>query len=140
MGATEIMAISEDTAQLIKQYQGWADIAFEVTGHADNISPALHCTKKGGTLYLVGLYRSLGNAIDCNQVVVQEKKILGGLGSPSVWEKSISMLKSHNLPLNRLITHRFPFSEIEKAYDMALHRLDNMIKAVILIKTGNMRW
>jgi 2-desacetyl-2-hydroxyethyl bacteriochlorophyllide A dehydrogenase len=109
----------------------WADIVFEVTGHAEIVPRIMNFVRKGGTLGLVGLYPKLCDHLDLNQIVAQEKKVIGGLGSPGVWERSIALLKGNRIELNPLISHRFDITKADIAFDTAYRRGGNVMKVMV---------
>jgi L-iditol 2-dehydrogenase len=137
MGATDTLMFHRDSEELKRKFHGWADVVFEASGQADSIETALQCVKKGGTFFTNAFYKNPVSNIDfTSQVVVQEKKIVGGIGSPKIWDKTIAIIETGNLPVTRLITHKLPFTDIQQAFDIMYNRLDNVIKPLILMNKG----
>ncbi|MDR3588674.1 MAG: alcohol dehydrogenase catalytic domain-containing protein [Negativicutes bacterium] len=132
LGAGRLISVPKDDAAL-EEYLEWADIVVEATGQAQVVPQAFRYLKKGGTLLLVGLHRQLGSDIDYNQIIAQEKTVVGCLGSPAVWGKSIALLQSGKFDLSPLITHRYPLADAAQAFHNTYRRLDGVIKAVIVM-------
>lgn len=132
LGAANTLKINRDNEVLKQKYKGWADIVFEASGHVESVQMALDCVKKGGTFFTSAHYKNTVNNIDfTNQVVVQEKRIIGAVGCPGIWDKAISIIETGKLPVTRLITHKLPFSDIKQAFEIMYNRLDNVIKPII---------
>ena len=130
MGAKRVISVPQDDA-VLEEYLEWADIVVEATGQAAVVSRAFRYIRKGGTLLLIGLHRELGRNIDYNQIIAQEKTVVGCLGSPAVWGKSIALIDSGKIDLSPLITHRYSIAEAAQAFHNTYQRADHVIKAII---------
>jgi alcohol dehydrogenase len=98
-----------------------ADIVMDVTGSPKGAVTAVDLVKKKGTIILPGLYgmdKRIPVVLD--KIVYKEVKIHGVFSHDfrSVIP-SIQLAESGKYPLEKMVTHRFPLREAEKAVTMA---------------------
>ncbi|MCH7994823.1 MAG: zinc-binding dehydrogenase [Planctomycetes bacterium] len=97
---------------------GGADIAIEVIGNPKTIEQAFDCVRPGGRLCVVG-YTPEAISIIAGKIMFKELEIVGSLGCrPVDYPPLIRMVEQGKVDLQRLITHRFPLDELQKAFDV----------------------
>ncbi len=95
---------------------GGADIAIEVIGNPKTIEQAFDCVRVGGRLCVVG-YTSKAISIVAGKIMFKEIEIVGSLGCrPLDYVPLIRMVEQGKIDVKRMITHRFPLDEIDKAF------------------------
>jgi len=98
---------------------GGADIAFEAIGHPATMKQAFNSLRTGGRLVAVGYSPKRWDGFDIGRVMFREMEIMGSLGCrPVDYPNIINLVKNGSLQLKPLITHRFPLSEINEAFDV----------------------
>jgi Zn-dependent alcohol dehydrogenase len=122
-GATDVIdAGAEDVVRTARRLtEGGADFAFEVIGRPETVQQAVRAIRAGGTAVAVGLAPGAATAaIGINDLVLQEKTLKGSLyGSARPVVDMPMLLRLHRqgrLPIDRLLTNRFPLSAVNDAY------------------------
>ncbi|KKM10063.1 hypothetical protein SY88_15570 [Clostridiales bacterium PH28_bin88] len=96
-----------------------ADVVFEAAGSPAAVSEGLQLLRKGGTLVVVGIHAE-PVSLWLNDIVRQEKKILGSYGSrPGLWRAVLEILAGGERVVGRLITHRFPLDKALQGFQAA---------------------
>jgi len=112
-----------------------ADLVMDVTGNPKGCATAIDLVKKKGTVILPGLYgmdREIPLILD--KIVYKEVRVQGVFSHDfrSVIP-AIQLAESGKYPLEKMVTHRFPLEEAEKAVKLAGGEIegDDPIKVVI---------
>jgi len=119
-GADEIINVEEtDPVERVREITGgkMADLVMDVTGNPKGAVTAIDLVKKKGTVILPGLYgmdKEIPLVLD--KIVFKEVKIQGVYSHDfrSVIP-AIHLAESGKYPLEKMVTHRFPLEEAEKA-------------------------
>ncbi len=118
-GAAETVDASkvERASKAIKKLTGGgADIAMEVIGNPATITEAFESVRVGGRLCIVG-YTHEKMAVVAGKIMFKELEITGSLGCrPVDYWPLMRMVAQGTIDLKRLVTHRFPLDEIDKAF------------------------
>jgi threonine dehydrogenase-like Zn-dependent dehydrogenase len=94
---------------------------------------AINSVKKGGIISIVGVYGPIGSLVPVGNIVNKGLTIRAAQCSVArLLPRLIKHVMDGILEPSRMITHRFPLSEISDAYRMFSAKLDNMIKPVII--------
>jgi S-(hydroxymethyl)glutathione dehydrogenase/alcohol dehydrogenase len=124
-GATDcVNASKEDVVAKAKELTGGdgVDYAFEVIGNVKALTTCFDAVRRGGTAVAVGVPPKVTRA-DVSQfdLVLQEKSLLGCMyGSTRPHHdmpRLLDLYASGKLPLDKLVTRRYPLGEINEAYD-----------------------
>ena len=114
---------------------GGADVVLEVAGGEDTFRLAWECARPNATVTVVALY-------DKPQILplpyMYGKNLTfktGGVDGCDCAE-ILTLIEKGKIDTTPLITHRFPLTEIEKAYHIFENREDGVIKVAIFGKTG----
>jgi len=110
---------------------GGADIAFEVIGNPATMRQAFNSLRTGGRLIAVGYSPKRWDGFDIGRVMFREMELMGSLGCrPVDYPRIIELVKNGLLLLKPLITHKFPLSEINEAFDVM--RRGEGVRTIIL--------
>ena len=98
-----------------------ADVVMDVTGHPDGPRKALDLVRKRGTIVLPGIYGATKEIpLLLDKIVFKEIRIQGVLSQDMTSVlPAIRLAESRKYPLAKMITHRFPLEEAEKAVRLA---------------------
>ena len=134
MGATRtIDSRSEDPVAVVKAEtagQG-ADVVLEMSGHPGAIRQAFKMLRAGGRISLLGI-PSQAVPLDLAEDVIFKGATVQGINGRRMWKtwyQAQALLRSGQVDLSPLITHRLPLDQIEKG--MALLR-DGQAAKIIL--------
>ncbi|MFX1501666.1 MAG: zinc-binding dehydrogenase [Promethearchaeota archaeon] len=136
IGAVETVLAKDMTEREIvsairKITGGGADIAFEAIGHPSTMKQAFNSLRTGGRLVAVGYSPKRWDGFDIGRVMFREMEIMGSLGCrPVDYPHIINLVKNGSLQVKPLITHKFPLSEINEAFDVM--RRGEGIRIIIL--------
>jgi len=139
MGADVVVNPNEeDPIEAIRQLTDgrMADISIEAFGAQATFDIALRAIRYGGTLSNLGVY--------ADDLALSMKDFLSGVGDKRILTTScpggkerlrrlLSTLKNKRADMTPLITHRFKFEDIAKAFEIFDKKLDNVLKVAIYI-------
>jgi threonine 3-dehydrogenase len=120
MGATKAINVTRTSIEECRKELGMIgfDIGLEMSGHESAFESMLENMYHGGRIALLGIQAGTSR-IDCNNIVFKGLTIKGIYGREifETWYKMQTMLKS-GLNITQVITHRFPFDEYQKGFDV----------------------
>jgi threonine dehydrogenase-like Zn-dependent dehydrogenase len=67
-------------------------------------------------------------SIDLDALVVGNITIKGSLGSPGVWDETISLIERGRVNTKALITHPFALADVPQAFDLMQDRTSDVVK------------
>ena len=107
----------EDVMKDLDMTEGF-DIGLEMSGNGHAFNQMLELMNHGGKVSILGI-PAAGTNIDWNQVIFKMLTLKGIYGREmfETWYKMGSMLQS-GLNLEPIITHRFPVSQFEEAFEI----------------------
>ena len=105
------------------------DKSFECVGLESCFHQAVNTLRRGGTATVVGIYENQDLHFAPARLVTHEIRIQGAQGY--CWDFPIAIAAAKDIPLEKLITHRFPLSDLQAALDTALDRNSGSIKVVL---------
>lgn len=122
MGATRAINVKRTSIEECIKELGMIgfDIGLEMSGKESAFESMLENMYHGGRIALLGIQPGI-TQIDCNNIVFKGLIIKGIYGREifETWYKMQTMLKS-GLDIAPVITHRFPFDEYQKGFDVML--------------------
>ena len=134
----EVQVVSPEECKTYVQANsahGGADVVIEVAGADNTFRLAWECARPNAIVTVVALY-------DRPQVLplpdMYGKNLTfktGGVDGCDC-EEILRLIAEGQIDTTPLITHRFPLSEIEKAYHVFENRLDGVIKVAVIGKLG----
>jgi threonine dehydrogenase-like Zn-dependent dehydrogenase len=113
------------------------DSAIEALGGNDAFQNAIKVTKPGGTISNAG-YHGKGEFVNIPRlewgVGMAEKTIRTGLcpGGRLRMERLLRILQAKRLDPSSMTTHEFPFTQVDRAFEMMDKKLDGIVKPLIL--------
>ncbi len=115
INATKVERVSKEIKKLTG---GGADIAIEVIGNPRTIEEAFESVRVGGRLCVVG-YTHEKISLVAGKIMFKEIEVVGSLGCrPLDYVPLIRMVETGKVDVTRLVTHRFPLEELNKAFDV----------------------
>lgn len=123
LGATHtINSAKEDAVQRILEITGGrgVDCAMEAVGVEATWDICQNVVKEGGHIANVGVHGKSVN-FELNKLWIKNLTITTGLVNTNTTSMLLKTCCSGKLPLEKLATHHFKFSEFEKAYDVFKH-------------------
>ena len=127
-----IVVEPEDCETFVKEQglHGGADVVMEVAGGSDTFQLAWKCARPNAIVTIVAMY-------DKPQMLplpdMYGKNLIfktGGVDGCDC-EEILSLIAQGKIDTTPLITHRFPLSRIEEAYDVFENRKDGVIKVAL---------
>lgn len=109
------------------------DIVFECCGQQEAVDQAMDLLKPGGTLVLVGIPSTARVSLLIDKARRKEILIVNIRRQCDCVQPALDLIESGKLKVDFLVTHRFPFAETKKAFDLVEGYRDGVIKAMILM-------
>jgi alcohol dehydrogenase len=136
MGADVVLNFKEqDVVQEIKRLTGGgADVAIEALGTQPTFESCLRSVRPGGVVSSLGVYSGhLSVPLDAFAAGLGDHTIVTTLcpGGKERMRRLMSVIAAKRAPFRELVTHSFPLSEIEAAYDLFAHQRDGVMKVAI---------
>lgn len=123
-GATHILKTSEidDVPAAIREITGGkgADVTIEIAGSKNAIQDAVRAVRPGGDVVLLGIPAERIDFNVAEEIVFKAIHIHGITGRRmyDTWYRMGGLLQSGNLQVEDIITHRFPFDDFEKGFQL----------------------
>ncbi|HSK69670.1 MAG TPA: L-threonine 3-dehydrogenase [Candidatus Limnocylindria bacterium] len=121
LGATRaVNVLSEDLGQVMRDIgmvEGF-DVGLEMSGAASALRQMLESMRNGGQIALLGLFGK-PQEVELDKVIFKGLAVQGIYGRKmyETWYKMAAMVQS-GLDLKPLITHRFPYTRFQEAFDV----------------------
>jgi threonine dehydrogenase-like Zn-dependent dehydrogenase len=142
MGADYTIKVKRDTpreevAEKVRDYINerdmLAEVVLETAGTVSAQKMGLGLLRKTGLLTIVG---AIGDneyvELDTyNEILLGEMRIQGINLSGFGYEAAVEIINSKKYPFEKLVTHKYPMSELAKAFEVTEKRIDNPVKVVI---------
>jgi len=132
LGADAVINVEkEDAEKVVKSYtRNWgADVVMECAGSPAAVLQGIKSVRPGGRMILSG-----GGTVtlDTDDLIVKEVSVFGEVSHIwTSWETAITLVKSGKVKLKPLISHVFPLSRWEEAFNTAA---DSRASLKVLIK------
>jgi isopropanol dehydrogenase (NADP+) len=128
-----------DVAEQIRQltHGDGVDSAIEALGHPVTFENCIKATRPGGTISNVGYHGEAGNTLSIPLpefgLGMGDKQIRTALcpGGRERMVRLLRLLEAGRVDPTPLTTHRFPFSQVERAFQMMVTKEDNIVKPLI---------
>ncbi len=140
VGADVVVDPSQgDVVEQIRQLTGGegVDSAIEALGHPVTFENCLKVTRPGGVISNIGFHGEEGNTLSIPLpefgLGMGDKKIRTALcpGGRERMSRLLRLLENGRVDPTPLTTHRFPFTQVERAFHMMETKEDNIIKPLI---------
>jgi threonine dehydrogenase-like Zn-dependent dehydrogenase len=143
LGVDELLTYEDDVRGRVALASGgrMADVVIEATGLQMPLDLGAELTRVRGRLVIAGYHQDgprtvnmqLWNWRGLDVVNAHER-------DPAVYksgmEEAVRLLAAGGLDLDPLITHTFPLSDINRAFDAAEKRPEGFLKSVVLAEAG----
>ena len=128
--------IQGDLAQAIQNRtgvsgQGKFSAVVEATGSEAAVRAGFALTAREGRLLIVGDYGGARADFAWNEVLIGEKTVLGSNASSGAWPEAVRLAVSGEVPLARLVTHRFHADQYDEALSLVRSHRSDVIKVVL---------
>lgn len=134
MGATAVVnATIDDPLRRLNELTGGrgADIVFEAAGSPKTAALAVHLTRPGGRVTMIGLPPEDNFPYPLVAAMAKEVDIVTIFRYANVYPSAIALVAEHRVDVKSLITHRFPLAEAERALQLSDRREDGVVKALV---------
>jgi L-iditol 2-dehydrogenase len=124
--------LKEDIAESISEKEPMLlDVVFECCGKQDAMDTALEILKPGGKLMVVGIPEFDRWSFMADVARRKEISIIHIRRQNNCAEETLEMLSDGQIDGSAMITHRFGFEDIDKAFDLVANYRDGVMKAMI---------
>ena len=136
LGAQHVInAADKEDKALLKEIRaltgGGSDIAIEAIGKLLGSVSLLPISVKAGGLHCQVGYTHHSVPVNMGRLMFREIEVKGSLGCrPVDYPKIIEMVRTGNIQLKPVVTHRFPLEEIEQAFE--LMRKGESLRSIIV--------
>ncbi len=122
-GSIPVDARSGDPGESIMRLTHGAgvDVSVELAGgNAPTLGPAIRATRKGGAFIALAV-RGEHDALNFRQILSKSLRVQGSTThTMKEMEESLAMIREGHVKTGSIITHRFPLSEINQAFECRL--------------------
>lgn len=137
MRATHTVNVTKDSPiEAVRDITGgrMADLVVEVVGHqTETINQCLDLLKRGGAILAFGVPDDEIYPIRFANLFSKNIKLIGSVG-PDVqndFPLAMDMIAQGRIDVSPMITHEIPLTQVQRGFEMALHKTDNAIKIVL---------
>jgi L-gulonate 5-dehydrogenase len=133
LGADVVVnAREEDVLRRVLDFSGGdgASVVVDATGDSEVTENTVHMVAHGGRIVVVGISEN-NVAIHGVNIIKKEMTLLGSRNSANIFPAVIEGVASGRLHPEKLITHRFPFADIGRAFAFAARNVGQIGKVVI---------
>jgi L-iditol 2-dehydrogenase len=122
---TDVIDAGRDTAHGAEDYgdlysgRGY-DVIFETSGAPPAFHRAVELLRPLGTIMALGFLPSIEFSL--KQITLKAARIMGSIGGTGDFERVLAFTRQHPHLAVELVSHRVPFREYERAFDLAQDR------------------
>ncbi len=138
LGADRTILGSGDvlTAEILRATKGkGVDVVLEAVGREETIAAAIDCTRKGGTVALVGNI-SPAVMLPLQKVVSRQIRLQGSCASAGEYQQAIDLITSGKIKVDSLITAVASLAEGPAWFERLHSREPNLMKIVLDPRMG----
>lgn len=135
MGADYVVNIKsgEDPIALVREITNeiGADVVFDAAGASSSLDTAIDLVRAGGKVVMVAFYED-PITVHMSKAVKRHVQFytVRGEGRRNVG-RALSLMAQGKMDLRSLITHCFPLTEINKAFEVFINRIGGALKVII---------
>ena len=118
-------------AEILRAAPLGVDFAFDCAGEQETIDQCLEVLKPAGTVILVGIPVADRISFDMNIMRRKEVFVQNVRRQNRCVDPAIEMVASGKVNVDKLVTHHFPLSQTQSAFDTVANYRDNVVKAMI---------
>jgi threonine dehydrogenase-like Zn-dependent dehydrogenase len=137
MGATETVCnLKQDLVEAVRKILGGSlpDIVIECVGHADQqMNLCIDLCRKGGQLLCFGVPPKLVNDLRWRDLFFKNVTVHTSVGPDFGRDFPLAMrwIGEGRVDVSPIITHRFPLSQLQQAFELFRDRRDGAIKVIV---------
>ncbi len=134
LGATKVFDASKEnvTEKVMEMTDGkGVNLAYECTGMSEAVNQGVALLSKGGTLTLIGLFGQADIPVDLNALIFIEGTFKSNFRYRYQYPIAIKALGSGIVPLEKIVSHRFPLEKIQEALELNTDNKKEVTKIVI---------
>ena len=109
------------------------DVVFETAGSPATIAQTPFAVRRGGKIVLVGLSSQPEITYNFAQIMDKEAEIKSVFRYRNIYPKAIAAVSNGSVNVKSIVTHQYNLSQIQEAFQEAVHNKTNLVKAIIKI-------
>jgi L-iditol 2-dehydrogenase len=133
IGAEDVLHLSgtELIAEVLRLTHGKGlDIVWEAVGRSETVATAIDCTRKGGTITLIGNIAP-EVTLPLQKVVTRQLRLQGSCASAGEYPQAIELVASGKIQVEPLITAVAPLEEGARWFERLHAREPNLMKVIL---------
>jgi len=107
------------------------DVVFECCGKQEAMDQAVHLLRPGGMLMIIGIPEFDRWSFDAGEIRRKEIDIHNIRRQNNCTEEALEKISGGLIPVDPMVTHRFPFEKSKDAFDLVAEYRDGVMKAMI---------
>jgi L-iditol 2-dehydrogenase len=107
------------------------DVVFECCGQQEALDQAVEIIKPGGKIIVVGIPEFERWSLSADNTRRKEILLQYIRRQVDCVQASLDLMQSGRINIDRMITHRYPFSHTKEAFDLVAGYQDGVMKAMI---------
>jgi threonine dehydrogenase-like Zn-dependent dehydrogenase len=125
-------AAGEDLSGALKQVFGQEfPYLVEASGSPLALRAALGLAPQGGRILVLGDYEQARADFAWNFLLHREIELLGSNAGAGAWPEAVRLAVEGRLPLERLVTHRLPYTQFARGMELARSPHGQAIKIML---------
>ena len=111
-----------------------ADVVIEVVGHqTETINQCMDLVKRDGTILAFGVPDDPTYPFGFGNFFRKNIRFIGSVGpdAQNNFPLAMDMIAQGRMDVSPIITHRLPFTEVQRGFELSLHKKDEAIKIVL---------
>jgi threonine dehydrogenase-like Zn-dependent dehydrogenase len=130
--AIDHRALGEQPAQaILAQASGPFPIVVEASGSPDGMRAAMGVAQNSGRILVLGDYGQARADFRWVDLLHQEFELIGSNTGSGAWDEAVELLVSGELPIHRLISHRFAAGQYAQAFELVRSGQEDIVKVVM---------
>ena len=133
LGASQVLLASGPrlVSEILRITSGrGVDLTLEAVGREETVSAAIECTRKGGTVTLIGNIAAQV-AIPLQKVVTRQIRLQGSCASAGEYPQAIELISSGRIQVAPLISAIAPLEDGQHWFDRLHAREPNLMKVIL---------
>lgn len=103
----------------------------EASGSPDALAHAVQIAPHAARILFLGDYAGARASFRWTDLLHREIELIGSNASAGAWQEALQLATQGKLPLEKLISHRFPYHRFGEAIDLAANHKDRCMKIVL---------
>jgi len=108
-----------------------AHISFEVVGLSETVEFAVNCTRKGGSIGLIGNISKTA-AIPLQAVVTREISLFGSCSCAGEYGESLELISNNKIDVDKLMSGVAPLSEGQSMFNRLYGGKEDLMKIILV--------